>query len=308
MRFNLTTAFATLCMLLLCSCASAQMGPMVPGLSATATESVSLQPDGLRLAMKIQAVGKDAKSAVKALNEQREIVRKELTAMNATADSIRFSATEAGSGTGNDNEARMFRSMRMGGPVGGPGGAEDEEPTLPRVFTATCWVVAKWTIPSKDADALALLPAMLRGQITARDLEGKKRKPDLDAEQLEQYEQMAQMMEQQMSYSSSDMQTVRIEFFARVPDEVLAKTTATAFDRAKKQAEVLSKAAGTNLGKIHSVMSDPRDSMREMYRSWGGSGTQSIEAWLKSEENVEYSTSLDSLHLSVSVWLGYSLD
>lgn len=308
MKLKLTVPLAAFCIALLCSTSNAQMGPMVHGLSSTATESVALQPDGLRLAMKIQAVGKDGKSAIKALNEQKELVRKELTAMNATADSIRFSSTDVNSGSGNDNEARMIRSMRMGGAFGGPGGGdEDDEPALPKVFTASCWTVAKWTLPSKDSDALALLPAMLRQQISARDLDGKKRKPELDAEQLEQYQQMAMMMEQQMGYGS-EMQSVRIEFFANVPQDLAAKTTAAAFDRAKQQAEVLAKAAGTKLGKIHTIMSDPRESMREMYRVWNGPNNQNIEAWLKSEPNVEYSASLDNLQLSVSVWLGYVLE
>ncbi len=308
MKINFNVLTTALCILLFCSTSHAQYGSMIAGLSATGSESVSLQPEGLRLVMRIQGVGKDGKSAIKALNEQKELVKKELTGMNATADSIRFSASEVKSGVGSDNEVRMFRSMRMGGGPAAIGEEAEDEPAIPKVFSANCWVQAKWALPAKEGDAIALLPAMLRQQISARDLEGKKRKPDLDAEQLEQYEQMAQMMEQQMSYGSSDVPAVRVEYFAKVPQDVIKKATAKAFDRAKKQAEVLSAAAGTQLGKVHTVMTDPRDSMREMYQSWGGPGVQGVQVWLKNEDDVEYATSLDSLEYSVSVWLGYALE
>jgi uncharacterized protein YicC (UPF0701 family) len=52
-------------------------------------------------------------------------------------------------------------------------------------------------LPAKEGDALAILPAMLKQQISTRDLEGKKLKPELEAEQMEMYEQMVKAMEQQ---------------------------------------------------------------------------------------------------------------
>lgn len=290
---------------LISSTCSAQYGAMVKGLSATANESVALQPEGIRLALRVQAVGRDGKAAIKSLNEQKEVVRKELATMNATADSIRFSSTEVNSGLGaGGNEARMYGRMMIGN---GRGGEEvDEEPETPKLFTASCWVTARWTLPAKEGDAIALLPAMLKAQIAARDLEGKKRKPDLDAEQMEQYQQLTKMM-QQNSYGDSDSQTVRIQYFATVSKQIAQKATAAAFDRAKEQAETLSAAAGTSLAKIHSVASNQDESMRQMYRSWNGPGNQIVDAWLKDEPNVEYANSLDALQYSVSVWLCYEL-
>ncbi len=74
--------------------------------------------------------GKDAKSAIKSLNEQKETVRKELVGMNAQAESIRFSTTDISSGMSGGMNARMFRSMQMGG----PGGGDDEatEDAMPK--------------------------------------------------------------------------------------------------------------------------------------------------------------------------------
>lgn len=279
--------------------------PSTTGLMVNASESTALAPEGIRLVMRIHVMGKDAKSAVKSLNEQKEIVRKELVGMNAQAESIRFSSTDISSGMSGGMSGRMYRSMQMGD------GDEDEskEDATPKMFGASCWTSAKWTLPAKEGDAIAMLPAMLKQQIAARDLEGKKRKPDLEPEQLEQYEQMMKVMQQQMSYGGEDAQATKIEFFASVSKDVAKAAFSKAFEKAKVKAQNLSDAASIKLGKINMITTQSDDSMQQvMYAAWRSSQTPGPEAWLADSGDVEYSPSLDSLKYTVGVWISYNIE
>ncbi len=304
----LSITVAAVC-LLASSTTFAQPGnPSTTGLMVNASESTALAPEGIRLVMRIQVMGKDAKSAIKSLNEQKETVRKELVGMNAQAESIRFSTTDISSGMSGGMNARMFRSMQMGRPGGGD---EDEatEDAMPKMFGASCWASAKWALPAKEGDAIAMLPAMLKQQIAARDLEGKKRKPDLEPEQLEQYEQMMKMMQQQMSYGGDDSQATKIEFFASVSKDVSKAAFNKAFEKAKAKAQNLSDAAGIKLGKINMITSQSDDSMQQvMYAAWRNSQTPGPEAWLADSGDVEYSSSLDSLKYTVGIWISYNIE
>lgn len=303
----LSVCIAAVC-LVTSSTAFAQPGnTSTSGLLVNASETTALAPEGLRLVMRIQVVGKDAKSAIKSINEQKETVRKELVGMNAQADSIRFSTTDISSGMSGGMNARMFRSMQMGGI--GDGDEEAKEDATPKMFAASCWASAKWALPAKEGDALAMLPAMLKQQIAARDLEGKKRKPDLEPEQLEQYEQMMKVMQQQMSYGGEDAQATKIEFFANVSKDISKAAFNKAFEKAKGKALNLSDAAGIKLGKINMITSQSGDSMQQvMYGAWRNSQVPGPEAWLQDSEDVEYSTSLDALKYSVGIWISYNIE
>lgn len=302
----LSITVATVCFLANSAVIAQLSNPSTTGLMVNASESVALAPEGIRLVMRIQVTGKDAKSAIKAINEQKETVRKELVGMNAQADSIRFSATDLSSGMSGGMNARMYRSM---GAIGGDDEDESKEDTMPKMFGASCWASAKWALPAKEGDAIAMLPAMLKQQIAARDLEGKKRKPDLEPEQLEQYEQMMKMMQQQMSYGGEDSQATKIEFFASVSKDVSKTAFNKAFEKAKVKAQNLGDAAGIKLGKINMITSQSDDSMQEvMYGAWRGSQMPGPEAWLQDSEDVEYSTSLDALKYTVGIWISYNIE
>lgn len=271
-----------------------------------ASESATLAPEGIRLVMRIQVMGKDAKSAIKSINEQKETVRKELVGMNAQADTIRFSTTDISSGMSGGMNARMYRSM---GAIGDGDEDESKEDAMPKMFGASCWASAKWALPAKEGDAIAMLPAMLKQQIAARDLEGKKRKPDLEPEQLEQYEQMMKVMQQQMSYGGEDAQATKIEFFANVSKDVSKAAFSKAFEKAKVKAQNLSDAAGIKLGKINMITSQSDDSMQQvMYGAWRNSQMPGPEAWLQDSEDIQYSTSLDALKYTVGIWICYNIE
>lgn len=299
---------AAVCLLANATTFAQLSNPSTTGLMVNASESAALAPEGIRLVMRIQVMGKDAKSAIKSINEQKETVRKELVGMNAQADSIRFSTTDISSGMSGGMNARMYRSMQMGGP-GDSDEDESKEDEIPKMFGASCWASAKWALPAKEGDAIAMLPAMLKQQIAARDLEGKKRKPDLEPEQLEQYEQMMKMMQQQMSYGGEDAQATKIEFFANVSKDVSKAAFSKAFEKAKVKAQNLSDAAGIKLGKINMITSQSDDSMQQaMYGAWRNSQMPVPEAWLADSGDVEYSPSLDDLKYTVGIWISYNIE
>ena len=70
------------------------------GVSASATETVTVKPEKLRLLMLIKAQGNDAKSALASMNEHKEFVKKELEGMKADKDSIVFSPIRASTAMG----------------------------------------------------------------------------------------------------------------------------------------------------------------------------------------------------------------
>ncbi len=61
------------------------------GLSASGSTEVAIVPTRLRLELQIQAEGRDAKTALKALADHKKAVQEGLIAMKAEADSIEFS-------------------------------------------------------------------------------------------------------------------------------------------------------------------------------------------------------------------------
>lgn len=301
-------AFVSFQMWLAPEVVQAQFGPVVPGLTATATESVAVSPQYLRLVMKVQASGKDSKTAIKALNDHKESVRKSLVEMNAKVESIRFSATGIEDGM-NRNVMNMVRSMRMrGGPFGGSEDEEEESPQL-QINTASCMVTSQWALPAAEGDALALLPAMLRQQIAARDLEGKKLKPELEDEQMELFEQMAKAMQQQLSYGGEEAGAIRIEYVAQVTDDTSRQTLAKAFESAKSRAKMLSAAAGVALGKLHTVTSSDSTPERMQYSVYARSMGEGLsDDFLGDQAHLVASPTVDGLKHTASVWLTFSLE
>ncbi len=152
---------------------------------ASATETVTLKPESLRLTMWIKAKASDSKAAVIALAEHKERVSKELVALKADKDSIQFSPTRVGAGGDSDEQQRMIRmySRSMRSQAGG------EAPKMPVVVEAKCAVRAEWPLPIREGDALALLPATLAEQIEARDLAGNNSKAALSEEEQESMEE-----------------------------------------------------------------------------------------------------------------------
>ncbi len=295
--------------------ARAQYGYAGPskGVSASATEMVSVKPDKLRLLMQIKAQGSDAKSALASMNEHKEKVKKELEAMKADKDTVVFSPIRASTGDAesNGNSRRMMQmQMQMSQ---GRGGKPTAPKPLPTVYTVTCTVKAEWPLPVKEGDALALLPMTLKEQISSRDIAGEKNKPKLGKAEQEQLDEMEAMMTEQYSYGgdSNNANGPIITFIAKVPEELQQKATAATFRKAVKEIESTSGATGIKLGKLTGVTSASAIQDRsEMYAAsrYGGAPNAISSSFLK-EDSVNVSdTNADELSYAVTVTVTYDIE
>lgn len=282
------------------------------GLSTSASETITLKPQKIRLNMWVKAQGSDMKSALKSLNDHKQRVQKDLLAMKADEASIAFSATRLAEGAGSQdpNMARYQQMMMMQMRASG-GGAE--LPKTPEVFTATAALKAEWTLPVQEGDALAVLPASLKQQIVARDIEGEKNKPELDEAQQEQMEEMqAQMEEQYGGYYGSDdsEQGPSIMFVAEVTDAQVQAATKAAYEAAVKKAESLVAATGLKLGSLRAVSSHLSEheyfTQARYYQSqYGSSGFPS--GLTGSSENTVTGQNVDDLVMPVTVSVSYAI-
>ena len=210
-----------------------------------ATEALPVAPEKIRLVVWVQAKGKDAKSAITALNEQKARVKKDLESMKAEVASIKFSPSRVAADETNQQQVAM-----MGMQIPGRGNAKPVKP--PTVFLAKCAVKAEWSLPVSEGDALAILPANLLEQVKARDIEGKNNKPMLDGDAQEQLDEMETMMHAQYSpYGGAG--GPEIMFVGKVSNELVEQVTQKAFQSAVKKAEMISKSSSLTLGKIMGV-------------------------------------------------------
>jgi len=271
-------------------------------ISGTATEKVQLKPEKLRLVMWVQAKGKDAKSAITALNEQKTRVKKDLEAMKADPESIQFSASRVASDDTGNQQRAMMRMQMQGRP-----NAKTAKP--PSVFLARSAVKAEWPLPVSEGDALAILPANLLDQIKTRDLEGKSNKPMLDGDAQEQLDEMESMMQEQQYYAGNpDANGPKIMFVARVPSEVREKAFQSAFRNAAEDAMMLSKASSIKLGKPIGVNKTPHAHEYAIASSGRGyMDPTSLPAGFSDEsEDIVTASHPDELFLRVTVSIAYA--
>ncbi len=309
----LARVFVIVGILTFVSFAEAQELPLVGGISATGNHAISLKPEKIRLMMWVKAQGVDARGAISALAEHKERVKKDLVSMKADEASIVFSSTRVSEGSGGDdpNAQRYQRMMMMQMQQNGGGG--DEAPEMPTTFTATAAVKAEWTLPVQEGDALAMLPVTLNAQIKARDLAGDNNKPELDAEQQEQLEEMQAMMQEQMGYySSSDTtQGPSVTFISSATDAQVMEATKLAFKAAVADAKSMFDATGLKLGKLVAVSnrSNAISEMRAMYYPdpYGRSSTQFPANFTSSDKNLISAANSDELTMTIAVMVNFAI-
>ncbi len=285
-------------------------GEMAQGLSAVGSESVSVKPDKLRLIMWVKAQGDSAKTAVLSLAKHRERVKSELETMKAVPASIVFSATRVAEGAGDasgDQSAMMrmqMRSMQQSG-MGG------EIPEMPTVFTAKCAVRAEWALPVQEGDALAILPATLKEQISARDLAGENNTPEMSEEAQERMDEFATMAAESFGYSYDGQSTgPEIQYVAPITPEARTKAMQIAYQKAVAEVESISRASGIVMGKLVGISN--RSSMESIMGSVSSFNRYGqLSAWPASlvpdTQDEVSSTSLDELFLNAAVLVTYSV-
>ena len=276
------------------------------GIVASASESVALKPERLRLTMWIKAQGNDSKAAIIALAAHKERVAKELVLLKADKESLVFSSTRVTEGSGDADQQRMMQ-MQMRAMNGGKSSEPAEMPTL---MTATCAVRADWPLPVQEGDALAMLPAALKEQIKSRDLVGEKNKPKLSDAEQEKLEEISAMMEESYSYyEGGSSERPAIVFLATVNDDTSKSATEAAFKKAVKKAEMMSDATGLKLGKLAGVTATTGNVSAEEYYGRGYAAQQAAPDALRDKGAPTVSSEFaDQLTLSATVVVTYAIE
>ncbi len=289
------------------------------GLSASGSTEVAIVPTRLRLELQIQAEGRDAKTALKALADHKKAVQEGLIAMKAEADSIEFSGAQlseaiAGAAEGDSTPygVAMQRAIMMRG--GLPAQAEDDsEPTgPPKIFRAKATVTADWKLPTKDLDALALLPETLKAQIAQRDLQGKKIKAELTEEEKEALSDYQRQVAQQGAYYSGQQPTpeVRVWFVGRLEGDQEKAALKQAYESAVANARLLAEAAGQKLGKIQVITQNDSmvDESQYVTYAYDQFGNQQNRRRTKRGDGEVLSVSASDLQKKVTVYVVFGLE
>lgn len=291
-----------------CSDASAQFTSGIggDGITATGSGQVDLEPKKLRLNMWIEAKGKDAKSAAKALASHQERVREDLVAMNAKADTVRFSTTRFKSGD-SDQQRNTMRMMQR--QMGSTPFDLAQQDAVPDIVTARSALQVEWDLPTTDAQALAILPEGLKAQVVNRDLAGKKNQPDLTEEQLEQLNEMSAMMEESMGSfgfdDSNDPSKPRIVYVAEAAPEQRQTAMKQAFEQARQSAELVAAAAGIELGALKSVAINEQQAEWMQAMRYAGYGANDNNPFAMASPGEVTSPTLDELMFRVALVVVY---
>lgn len=308
------------------------------GICARGAAVVPIEATHLRLSLQVQAQGRDAKDAIQRLAAFKRKVAEELRTMNALATSIRFYNTKitnqyagldapnpAMEGYMSRIEGQLFAGDAvpfMGGDV--VAGIEEEEVDEsdnepqnrpPKIFVATTTVDADWELPTKDPDALAILPLTLQEQVLERDLTGKKNTVDLNEVESKLARILSRRMQQmgmfQGSEDSSEKVGIRISFFAKPNADQLSSAFQSAIAAASEEAKLIAKAGDLRLGKLISISRDQEhdafSALSEIQTYTPYSSINSIGASQTKHPQELFSKDPSRLELRVKVELRYEI-
>ena len=219
--------------------------------SASGSAEVKRPAEMLRVQVELLAKGKDPKEAMARLKERREAARAQLAALGAPADAIEIDEATLGGDKGERQqqmEQMMARLQARGGPT-----ASKPKQAVPVIVTAAL----KVDLPLKAADSDALLTAAtaLQDRIRAADLGGLKdaEKPSPQEEEL--LEEMG--VRGGVNPGEPKRGEPMFLFVCRIPAAERDRATAEAFQRAKREAGRLAKAAGADLGSLARIGGGP---------------------------------------------------
>lgn len=237
---------------LLPAVSQAQLGGLTePGsVTGMGTTQLKNKPSLLRLTIQLQEKAPSVAEALAKLQDRREAAVLQLQKLGAAQNAIKV--TEATLAAGESDAERqmqrmMLQQMRAQGRT-----VKRGQP--PKSVTVSSTLIAEWPLAAKTNEELLVFAEKLQSDITAADLAGLNEPKKLTPEEEELQEEMADMMEQ-YSYSENQPKpgTPAFAYVARITDAERQQALATAFEKAKTQAQQLAVAAKAKLGKLSSL-------------------------------------------------------
>ncbi len=214
-------------------------GPTVGGIGSV---TIELPAQLLRMQIDLSAKHKVAAEALSKLKTIKEAAARKLEELGAIKESARFTDPVLNlAGAAGDAEMQHMVWMRTRGKQ------PDESKLKAMPITASVHLTAEWPLKGETPEERLLAAHELREKITAAELAGAKE--PLTPEE----EEMQDEMENSGGSSAPQAGTPSFVFVAKISEEDQDKALAEAFDKARKHAERVAKAAGMPLGKIHGL-------------------------------------------------------
>ncbi len=217
---------------------------------------VHVEPSRLRVGFSIQSQGRDTAEAIKVLATHKAKIREAMKEWNADLSTLEFSASHLIHGTPGLEDRSNYRVQRGDDPFGfDEVNQEQDDPDLPKVYTASAYASIEWAVPTKDLDALLTMPDAIRKQIAKRGLNGK-----INSVEFTEEEKSAILAElRRLGLSGAEFATeaeIAFEFVGVLSDDAYRDSIKRAFDVAKKEGRILAEATGHSLGKMLSIQAN----------------------------------------------------
>jgi Protein of unknown function (DUF541) len=290
--------------------ATAAEQPAEGNVAGTGSVEIKHLPEVMRVHVEVIARGKDLKDALAKLKDRKEAARASLTALGASKEAIEFSAATVTSDK-TDQQMQMERMLRERVSRGKKPAAKDQ-PAPPAVVSS----MLKVDVPLKatSVEEVLVKSQALRDKIKAADLSGIKDMEKLSPKEEELAEEMEDMGNRFGYQEGPKRGEPYFTFVARITEEERAKALAEAFQKAKKDAGRLARAAGMDLGPLVQISKNPaavnfdvEDSYPGRYRSpyyarYGRTPAGSDEDWPGEALGTE--AGMVSLRISISTYFG----
>jgi uncharacterized protein YggE len=205
------------------------------------------QPDLLRVQVEILGKGKDLTEALARLKERRDAARSRLETLGVGKEAVVFGEPSLGAEKTEQQkqmEAMVARQLRATGARTGA------RPKQPAPTVVSLWLQFHVPLKASDTEELLLVSHKLQEQIREADLAGLKELEKQAPEDPEAAEEA--QLAQSMGFDPGPKRgEPTFAFVRKISEDDLARALSGAFDKARKEATRLARAAGAELGELH---------------------------------------------------------
>jgi uncharacterized protein YggE len=248
-----------------CLLGTLALAPLVPAadgtISATGTAEVALPAKALRVQVQLTASGKDVKDALAKLQERRTVAKALLESLGAPATAIVFGEP----GISLEQNARTQQMERMLAQLRSrPGSGRPAEPKAKTAMPVFVACSLKVDLPLKAATPEELLVAghELQQKVRAADLGGLKEAEKLSPQERELMEEMGGRDPTETGEPKPGEPS--FWYVAPVADADRERALAEAFERARRAATRLARAAGAGLGAVQNLVDNSSQAGMDM--------------------------------------------
>ena len=209
------------------------------------SSTIVKMPQTMRLQAQLNVDGRDAQDAVAKLNEKKAAVKRKLIDLGANEGSVQFTNLQERSAAERAAEVAWIARTRMSAPWP----AATTRP-IPGV-SLSCMLKADWAIKARNETDLLLEAIAIQEKVRAAGIAGREVSglPPAESAWRVEMEAIAQMS------GASLQRKISFIFVSKLTPEERTKAAAEAFARAKEQASILAKAAGSELGGVRQLSS-----------------------------------------------------